>query len=536
MALFKNLCLGSGRLREISFLIVLALIFCGQGRVMADETPLANQALLKGLKPEGFFRFFAEIANIPRCSGHTLPMADYLEAFARERGLIAERDGVGNVIIRKPAQQSSSRNTVILQAHQDMVCVKEPGQTHDFSRDPIRLVRDGDWITAAGTTLGAAGAAGLATILAVLDDKTLVHPPLEALFTVDEETNMAGVQAVRPESLRGEVLINIDSEELKLAYVSSPAGGSYELTVPVERRPTIPPFYSRLILSGLKGGHSGTEINKGRANALALMARILTEASAAGLEFSLAGLDNGSTPGADNAIAVQAEARLGFMSDTEAANFENMARKMAITLRKEYRASDPGLDLQMTKASTRGAVGPVLTRDSRDRLLAAIRLMPLGLIRFVQDEDLESRPYGQLLVETSNNLGLIDLGETEARLTLMARSSVASRLAELEDRLRILAGLVGGSLNKTSAVDGWEMAVPPGRVQELFMEADWKMVGVHARLECGTLVGAMEKAGRHLDAISVGPDISGGHTTEEKLRISSVEVFWKDLIGVLAKL
>lgn len=536
MKALKSIRTNLERLRVILCLICFSLIVGGPGLAMANETRQANQALLKDLPPLGFFKYFVEIADIPRCSGRTAPMADYLEAFARERGLAAERDGVGNVIIRKPAQRSSSTNTVILQAHQDMVCVKEPGHAHDFSRDPIRLVRDGDWLTADGTSLGADDAAGLAAILAVLDDSALAHPPLEALFTVDEETSMAGIQAVRPESLRGEVLINIDSEELKVAYVSSAAGGSFELTLPVERRPAVPPFFSRLVISGLKGGHSGLEINQGRANALALMARILTEAGAAGIEFSLAGLDNGSAPGADNAIAVQAEARLGFLAEIEAAKLENFIRKMDVTLKKEYRVSDPGLDLQLSPASTRGPIEPVLTKDSRDRLLAAIRLMPLGVIRFVQAEDLAARPYGQLLVETSNNLGLALLSETEARLSLMARSSVASRLAELEDRLQILAALVGGSLVKKSAFDGWEMAVPPGRVQELFLEAGWQMVGVHAGLECGTLAGAMAKTGRPLDAISVGPDITGGHTTEEKLRIGSVEVFWKDLIGILAKL
>lgn len=520
--------------RSTPVLMAAVFLILAGGPARAEGVLQANQELLKDLNPQGFFRFFGDITGLSRCSGRTSAVADYLEAFARERGLAFEKDEIGNVIIRKPAQLSQSKTVVILQAHQDMVCVKDPASAHDFSRDPIRLVRDGDWIRADGTSLGADDAMGLAAVLAVLDDQSLVHPPLEALFTVDEETNMAGVKAVRPEQLKGQVLINVDAEDLGLAYVSSAAAASYLLTAPMERHSEQAPVRWRLLVSGLKGGHSGLEINRGRANAFVVLARVLSEADRAGFRFYLTELDNGPAPGADNAIALQAEALLGFDSAPAAEDFSRWLRRQETALIREYRVADPGLKLALTRSD--GPARPPLTKASRDRLLAAIRLMPLGLIRFVPDEEMAARPYGQLLVETSGNLGLVELDEAEVRLRPMTRSSSASRLAELEDRLKTLAAVVGGSLETLSVSEGWEMAAPPGRVQELFMDAGWKLVGVHGGLECGTLVGAMAKAGRRLDAISVGPDVESGHTTAERFRVSSVETFWKDLTGVLAKL
>lgn len=506
----------------------------GRAAAPVGDANQANLALAGTLSPTAFFRFFAEIAGIPRRSGATGRVGEYLEAFARERGLECERDSVGNVLIRKPAHGSKSAAAVVLQAHQDMVCVRADGSAHDFDRDPIRLIRDGDWLHADSTTLGADDGAGMAAILAVLDDPRLVHPALEGLFTVDEETTMAGVRAVRADQLRGEVLINIDSEELGLAYVSSAAASAYALTLPIERENRVPADFRRLVVAGLKGGHSGTEIHRGRANALVLAARLVSIAAGRGIRFGLCALDNGSAPGAVNGIPARAEALVSVDSASAARELRRLAEEWQTAFRKEYRAADPDITVSVEKAGP--AAPPPLKAESRDRLLAAARLMPQGVIRYLRDEETLAAPFDKVQVETSNNLGVIVCGGEEARLLAMSRGSLASRLDDVASRLEALATLVGGSLREEARSAGWEMAAPPGRVQLLFRERGWKLTGIHAGLECGTLVDAMRMAGRRLDAISVGPDIVCGHTPHEGLRIGSVQRFWDDLIHILAEL
>ncbi|MDR0362488.1 MAG: beta-Ala-His dipeptidase [Planctomycetota bacterium] len=500
-----------------------------------SDVGAANKKLVADLKPAGFFRFFAEIADVPRRSGRCGAMAEYLERFAGERGLDCRRDPAGNVVIGKRAQGTASRTTVILQAHQDMVCAAEPGKAHDFAADPIAFRLDGDWLGADGTTLGADDGAGMAAILAVLDDASLVHPALEALFTVDEETTMAGALAVRAGDLRGGVLVNLDSEEYGVAYVSSAAGVVYDFVVPVAREAASAPpsAVRRLVVGGLKGGHSGAGINQGLANAFVLLARVVEDA-AARFGAGVCDFGNGPARGADNAIPPRAEAVLALASEADAAALERLASEWRAVFRREYRASDPDAEVAVEAADKPAA--PPITAESRDRLLAAIRLMPLGVVRHVQDADMAEKPYGEIPVETSNNLGVIELREEEALLRPMARGSVHTRLEEVDGGLRILAALVGGELRALNRFPGWEMAHPPGRIQRFFIEEGWKLAGVHAGLECGVLVDAMRAEGRELDAISVGPDVRDGHTPRERLGVASVGKFWNDLVRVLAKL
>lgn len=360
----------------------------------AEDMSQTNQEAVADLSPQGFFSFFAEVSDIPRGSGNTAQMAAYLEDFAGRRGLECERDAAGNIVIRKPARHTVSKAGVILQAHQDMVCVGEPGIGHDFTRDPVRLVRDGEWLRAAGTTLGADNGAGMAAILAVLADPDLVHPTLEGLFTVDEETSMKGAKAVRADQLRGNILINIDSEEYGIAYVSCAASAAYTLSIPVKRRPSAISECRRLVVGGLRGGHSGVEIHRERANAFVLAARVLSAAAAGGIDFGLCSLDNGIVPGAGNGIPARAEALLAFPAAASVGEMGNLAAACEALFRKEFRASDPGVSVTLEPAA--GPAPAPLLPESRDRLLAALRLMPLGVIRFGQDENLLAKPYGEV--------------------------------------------------------------------------------------------------------------------------------------------
>jgi len=253
-----------------------------------------------------------------------------------------------------------------------------------------------------------------------------------------------------------------------------------------------------------------------------------------GLNFGLCSLANGSAPGAENAIALRAEALISLENPGAEIELKAIAGKWEAVFKKEFRVSDPGVRVELRPET--GGSPPPLTPESRDRLLAAVRLMPLGLARFVQEEDFLSRAFGERLVETSNNLGIVETQENESLLKFMARGSLASSLEELKARFEILAALVGGRLTENSYIAGWEMDVPPSRIQKLFSEQGWKLFGVHAGLECGTIAGAMAKAGRHLEAISIGPDVIGAHTTQERLGLSSVAAFWQDLTTILAKL
>lgn len=502
---------------------------------MNNATYKANANLVKNLKPDKFFHYFAGMAAIPRSSGNTIKVADYLVDFAKQRGFEYSRDGVGNVIIRKPEQRSSSSETVILQAHQDMVCVKTPENTHDFDTDPITLVLDGDWLRADGTTLGADNGVGLAMILAILDSDDLPHPALEGLFTVDEETTMAGAQAVRAEQLAGDILINIDAEDIGYAYVSCAAGATYTLSLPVSREENIAQqSHARIILEGLKGGHSGVEINQARANAFVLLGRFLTAALQNGIPLGLSDLNNGSVPGKDNAIPSHAEAIVSLETDAGLADLTRLAQEMEPVFRNEFRVSDPGVVIRAEKTDC--AEHPPLKPESASRFLDAIALIPHGPVRFLQDGECMKKPYDELLVETSNNLGVVWMDAGDARMRVMARGSVASSLEELENRIAAVARRSGGSARLEGRTDGWEMAAPPSPVQVLFRNIGWKLVGVHAGLECGTLVETFRKEGRVLDSISIGPDVRNGHTPQERLDISSVQKCWNDLTGILGEL
>lgn len=496
----------------------------------------ANRELAKTLRPANVFEIFADIAAVPRGSGNCGQIGDFLLEFAKTRGLAADRDKTGNVVLRKPARHASpsSAATVILQSHMDMVCVKTAESRHDFARDPIALVVDGDWLKADGTTLGADDGIGMAIALAILDSRDLPHPALEALFTVDEETSMIGARAITADQLRGDILVNLDSEELGMGCVSCAASSSFELALPLRRAEQADARRFSLVVDGLKGGHSGLQINEGRANAFALLARMLIEAAEKGVEYGLCDISNGSAPGASNAIPAVAEAIVTLRDDAAVDAMRATAAAWTGIFRREFRYSDPGATATLAP-SAEAALHP-FAPECRDALLRALRLAPLGVVRLIQHPDRMKMPLGDMLVETSNNMGVVKTDEHEAKITLMARGSAASALEEVEGRFRALAAAIGGELRPKVKNAGWEMAVPPTRAQQLFAQEGLHLMGVHAGLECGGLVETMKAAGRTLEAISVGPDIVGPHSPDERLRIASVGPLYGQLTRVLAKL
>ena len=495
-----------------------------------------NHALVDALPPDRVFAYFADLSFVPRGSGNVSGVADFLEKFARENGLVSLRDKTGNVVIRKDAQKSSSDTGVILQAHQDMVCVKTEETVHDFTKDPIELVLDGDKLRANGTTLGADDGIGVAIAMSILTNKDIAHPPLEALFTVDEETDMKGAENVDPAMLEGEVLINLDAESLDIAYISSAASVASELKLTLEIDAKAAPAAWRCVkIEGLAGGHSGVAINKARANAYVLLARFLRAAKPLG--YSLHSFGPGKSDGKDNAIPAYAEAIVGLPSEAAAQELAALANGWQKKFRNEYRSSDKACAVTVASADDPGAAFPAVTAEGRDTLLRTVTLLPLGVFRFIQADNLmDGLAYSDLLVETSCNMGIVSLSGGTATLTLMARGSTESVLDDLMERVEDLAAMANGKLTIKNRTQGWEMPQALNPVQELFKEQGLTCLGVHAGLECGCLVDSFQKVGRNLDAISIGPDLEDVHTPTERLYYATVERLWTQLTAVLAKL
>ncbi|MCD8138980.1 MAG: beta-Ala-His dipeptidase [Planctomycetaceae bacterium] len=498
-----------------------------------------NHTLVDALPPDRVFEYFADLSAVPRGSGDTARAGAFLEAFARKNNLAAMRDATGNVIIRKPAQHSASPHGVILQAHMDMVCIKTEESAHDFTADPIELVLNGDELSANNTTLGGDDGIGVAIAMAVLTNTEIAHPPLEALFTVDEETSMRGAENVDPAMLEGEVLINLDAEDLNTAYISSAAGVRAELHLPLDiGSGEKSPFFRRVAIEGLKGGHSGVEINQARANAYVLLARVLHAAAKEYPDFALHTFGPGNSNGKDNAIPASAEAVVGLSSKEAAAGLAAMAKTWTGIFRNEFRSSDPECTITVETASEPGGASPALTNEGRDTLVRVVTLLPLGVFRFIQTDALldGKLAYSDLLVETSCNMGIASLSGGMAKLTLLARGSTESVLDDMMQRVAGLAALAGGTLPVTSTTRGWEMPAHLNRVQELFAAQGLTCLGVHAGLECGCLVDSFKKAGRTLDAISIGPDVKDVHTPKERLFCHSTVRLWEQLTAVLARL
>ena len=501
-----------------------------------------NRQLVSDCEPAAAFAFFTDIAAIPRESGNMQAIADYLAGFARERSLECFRDNLSNIVIRKPAQRSQAKDGVILQAHQDMVCVKAEGAAHDFANDPIEFTRPApDILAANGTTLGADDGIGIAIALAVLDNQEIAHPPLEALFTIDEETDMKGAKAITADMLQGKHLINIDAEELGLAYVSSAAGYGMRVDIPIKRANNRSGWsdYREIRVDGLSGGHSGAQINAGFANAFVLLARMLADAEKT-IDCGLITFDLGGDAGADNAIPGKAAATVALSSSGDADKLDALVAEWNETFKREYRASDPGVQLSSRPLTAEAVQLPPLTAESGKTFLDFIRLMPLGVFRFVQDKRLlDDVLYKDLLVETSCNLGIARLEKDKAHFRPLARGSVKSVLDDLAGRIEDLSRMAGGDFTIRNRTAGWEMAAEKPEVQRLFEDSSvlkWQLIGVHAGLECGCLVETFEKAGRELHAVSAGPTILNPHSPQELLEINTVHPMWDSLLEVLARL
>ena len=476
--------------------------------------------VLEHLEPRRVFAFFEQRSAIPRGSGNTAAVSDWLAAFGRERGLEVHQDAMGNVILIQEASPGyEGAEPIILQGHMDMVCEKDPSCGKNMETEALELAVEGDTIYARGTTLGGDDGIGVAMALAVLDDPELPHPRLEAVFTVDEEIGMLGACGLDVSPLRGRRMLNLDSDEEGVFTVSCAGGNDSRCVLPVSRSPWDGTDL-RLRVSNLLGGHSGAEIDRGRANACMLLGRVLY-ALASRTELRLVSVCGGQK---SNAIPREAEAVVQ-VADLKTA--QEVCRAMGEHFRTEYRAADP--DILLTAEETAPAGRP-MDGESTRRALCLLTCLPNGIQEM--SHDMEG------LVQTSLNLGILTTGEKGVTATFCVRSSLESQKQMLVDRLECQMTCLGGSLEVQGDYPGWAYR-PESRLRDLMAEVFAEQYGyspkieaIHAGVECGLFAGKL--AG--LDCVSFGPDLEEIHTCRERMHIPSVGRTWSLLTEVLRRM
>ena len=472
--------------------------------------------IINGREPAAVFRFFEDICAIPHPSHHEEGVADYLEAFAEERGLWCYRDELHNVLIKKPATKGlEGRAPILLQGHTDMVAEKNGDVEHDFLHDPLNLFLDGDLLGARGTTLGGDDGIAVAIMLALLDGALDKHPALECLFTVAEEVGLNGAHGFDYTKIEARRMINLDSENLGVVTAGCAGGLRSELTLAYR---TVPMTKNalRVRIKGLMGGHSGVDIATGRANSNKLMGRLL-----AGLckrmQVNLISLCGGSK---DNAIPRECEA--GFAVDDP-----NAARayleEQAVLIRGELVAADVGFALEIDPCTGEGMLSDA---DS---------LRAVALLSTVDNGVKEMNASVAGLVEWSRNLGVIRTENGEMTFVFSSRSAMESRLDASVEELEALAALTGCTTRHHSRYPGWVYA-PASPLRDAYLEAYRAVTGksarvdvIHAGLECGIIYSKIPD----MDIISIGPDMQDIHSPAERLDLASVEVFWKTLARVI---
>jgi dipeptidase D len=475
---------------------------------------------IDGLEPAPVFRYFAEISRIPRGSTNEKAIAAYLLATAKKLGLEAGQDACGNVLVRKPASPGHERSpSVCLQGHMDMVCEKDKDTLHDFLEDPLTLVRDGNFLRASGTTLGADNGIAVAAGLAVMEDKSLPHGPLELLFTVDEETGLTGANNLQPGFVRSATLLNLDSEDEGELYVGCSGGCDNTGTWPAEYD-DVPAGGTglRVTVKGLKGGHSGLEIHTGRGNALKMITRVLLALQAMGARVSR--VEGGNKR---NAIPREAEADVWLPAAKAAPAAECVAR-MHAAITAEVGTVEPNLTIACAPAK---GVRKALKRALQKKVLLTLAGLPHGVLRMSTDIP--------GLVETSSNLAIMQTGRKTVSIQTSQRSSVASELEEASQMVRSVFELGGAAVTGSHGYPGWKpnMASPILKLAKSTYEALYgkepEVKAVHAGLECG-IIGEKYPG---MDMVSFGPTMREVHSPNEHLYIDTVGRFWTFLVTLL---
>lgn len=478
---------------------------------------------IKNLNPECIWRNFDALTQVPRPSGHLEKVQHMLLEFAARVGVEAFKDAAGNIVMRKPASPGmENRKGIILQAHMDMVPQKSNESTHNFETDPIQTYVDGEWVKAKGTTLGADNGIGVAAIMAVMEDKTLVHGPVEGLITADEETGMFGANDLPEGELNGDILLNLDSETWGKFVIGSAGGVDITATLEYKEVETDKDDAAvKVVIKGLKGGHSGLEINEGRGNANKLMARFVHEAIA---EYGarLATWHGGNMR---NAIPFECSTVLTLPKENVEALKEAVAEWCAL-FNNEYRTIEENIQFFAEDVETPATEVP---EEIQDNLLDAIYGCHNGVLRMI--------PVFPSVVETSSNLAIIDINGGHAYFKLLARSSRESMRDYIATTLESTFSMAGMKVEMSGEYGGWDpntdseiLHLLEKNYRELFNEDAIEQVD-HAGLECSVILGKYP----HLDVVSLGPTMRSPHTTTERCLISTVAPFWELLKKTMAE-
>jgi dipeptidase D len=476
---------------------------------------------IENLEPKLVWKHFDEIRKIPRCSKHEEKIRQYIVDFAKKHGLKTKSDDVGNVVIIKPATAGmQDRPKIVLQGHMDMVCEKNSDLSFDFSKDPIQLKVTGDILTAQGTTLGADNGIGVAMSLAILEDTKIRHGPIEALYTVDEETGLTGAFAMKSDMLTGKTMLNLDSEDFGVITVGCAGGGDSTVELPITMQ-SAPGNADYLLVKvfGLRGGHSGVDIHEQRGNAIKILTRLLWKASQK-CDFFIFDIKGGDK---HNAIPREASAKLAIEKKNKDI-FIKEVKAEEKNVSEEIKPIDPNFKVDVQACE---AAHTVIDKSSQTTLLNLLHGLPHG----VHQMNYEIKD----LVNTSTNLATVSVKNSSLVIGMSSRSPMKSALQDMRDRIHAIASLAGAKVAEGNSYPGWNpdlqskiLALSKKVFKEMF-QTEPKIEAIHAGLECG-IIGEKFPG---MDMISIGPTIKNPHSPEEQLHISTVEKFYRYLLKIL---
>lgn len=485
---------------------------------------------LEGLEPSEVFQMFGMLSLLPRPSFHEDRVIEWLKQFADVRQLEWDQDMAGNMVIRHPGtMEGTQAPPVIIQGHIDMVTEKNDTVEHDFFQDPIKLIRDGDWLKADGTTLGADNGLGVACALALIDtpkdSKDILLPPIEALFTVAEETGLIGAFNLDGNMLRGKTLLNLDTEDWPDIFIGCAGGGDSVLTLPLRVESNSGDSYN-IKISGLSGGHSGMDIDKYRGNAVKIAAELSARLLARGI--SIAEIQGGDKR---NALARESVIRI-VLNESDVSKLKEEVSLWHTEYRQEYEKQDPNLQFELEKSDV--SIPEVMVPDDAAKVVSLLLGLPHGIIK------MSSKMEG--LVETSNNVASIKMvkegGNVVATIQCSTRSSIGSALERVRSTIRCVGETFGAHVEQKEAYPGWQPQ-PDAAIVRLCKQAIEESSGkrpelmaIHAGLECGILGERING----VQCVSYGPTIRGAHSPDERLLISTVKPFWNATLLLLEKL
>jgi dipeptidase D len=477
------------------------------------------------LDPRSLWSYFDRLTAVPRPSKKEERVRAWVLDWARTHGFETREDRAGNIVVVLPGTPGRERApVVVLQSHLDMVCEKNKNVEHDFDRDPIRTAVEDGWVVARGTTLGADNGIGVAAAMAAATDGDVIHGPLELLFTVDEETGLTGAANLDPALVTGRTLLNLDTEEDGVLCVGCAGGADTRMELELRRgAAAVNRVPHSVLVSGLRGGHSGTNIHENRGNAIRLLARLLEDAHQVGLEFALCDFGGGDK---SNAIPREAEASL-LLGAGDLDAWRSHLDRWTSTFAVELRGIEPGVRLDLLSGE-RG--GDPLTSDSALQLLRLVLALPHGVLAM--------SPAIPGLVESSSNLASVRCAENVASIVTSSRSSLAPALKSIGASIRAAGGLAGAACGVEDAYPGWQPNLRSAVTEVLrgvyrtVWGAEPQVMAIHAGLECGLLGERIPG----LDMISFGPTIEGAHSPDERVHIAAVERFWRALKLALDRL